>query len=205
MKYDTLASKESVEKTMRALTERGHLPEFLESRVQALARIKELIPADASVMNGSSRTLEEIGFVQYLKDGEHGWNNLHKAILSEKDPATQAMLRKQSVLSDYYLGSAHAIAETGEIVVASNSGSQLPHMAFTSPNLILVVGTQKIAPDVETAIARLRDYVFPLEDARMKSVGMGGSFISKLLIIEKEQPFMGRKSHIIFVNERLGF
>lgn len=205
MKYDTLASKESVEKTMRALTERGHLPEFLESRVQALARIKELIPADASVMNGSSRTLEEIGFVQYLKDGEHGWNNLHKAILSEKDPATQAMLRKQSVLSDYYLGSAHAIAETGEIVVASNSGSQLPHMAFTSPNLILVVGTHKIAPDVETAIARLRDYVFPLEDARMKSVGMGGSFISKLLIIEKEQPFMGRKSHIIFVNERLGF
>src|SRR3989344_7620312 len=130
MKYDILVSKESVEKTMQALTERGHLPEFIESRAQALARIKELIPTDASVMNGSSRTLEEIGFVQYLKDGEHGWNNLHEAILSEKDPAAQAMLRKQSVLSDYYLGSAHAIAETGEIVVASNSGSQLPHMVF---------------------------------------------------------------------------
>src|SRR3989344_6294242 len=115
------------------------------------------------------------------------------------------LLRKQSVLSDYYLGSAHAIAETGEIVVASNSGSQLPHMVFTSPNLILVVGIQKIAPDVETAVARLKDYVLPLEDTRMKSVGMGGSFISKLLIIEKEQPFMGRKSHIIFVNEKLGF
>jgi len=205
MKYDILVSKESVEKTMQALTERGHLPEFIESRAQALARIKELIPTDASVMNGSSRTLEEIGFVQYLKDGEHGWNNLHEAILSEKDPAAQAMLRKQSVLSDYYLGSAHAIAETGEIVVASNSGSQLPHMVFTSPNLILVVGIQKIAPDVETAVARLKDYVLPLEDTRMKSVGMGGSFISKLLIIEKEQPFMGRKSHIIFVNEKLGF
>ena len=205
MKYDTLASKESVEKTMRALTERGHLPEFLESRVQALARIKELIPVDASVMNGSSRTLEEINFVQYLKDGKHGWNNLHETILSEKDPTTQAMLRKQSVLSDYYLGSAHAIAETGEIVIASNSGSQLPHIVFTSPNLILVVGTQKIAPDVEIAVARLKDYVLPLEDTRMKSVGMGGSFISKLLIIEKEQPFMGRKSHIILVNEKLGF
>src|SRR3989344_3366857 len=91
MKYDILVSKESVEKTMQALTERGHLPEFIESRAQALARIKELIPTDASVMNGSSRTLEEIGFVQYLKDGEHGWNNLHEAILSEKDPAAQAI------------------------------------------------------------------------------------------------------------------
>src|SRR3989344_6369675 len=114
MKYDILVSKESVEKTMQALTERGHLPEFIESRAQALARIKELIPTDASVMNGSSRTLEEIGFVQYLKDGEHGWNNLHEAILSEKDPAAQAMLRKQSVLSDYYLGGPPPMQGRGE-------------------------------------------------------------------------------------------
>jgi len=39
----------------------------------------------------------------------------------------------------------------------------------------------------------------------MKSVGMGGSYISKMLVINKEQPFMGRKSHVIFVNEKLGF
>ena len=52
---------------MEALTERGHLSELVESKTQALARIKELIPTGASVMNGSSRTLEEIGFVQYLK------------------------------------------------------------------------------------------------------------------------------------------
>ena len=156
-------------------------------------------------MNGSSRTLEEIGFVKYLKEQAHGWNNLHEAILAEKDQAKQAALRKQSVLSDFYLGSAHAIAETGEIVIASNSGSQLPHIAFTSPNIILVVGTQKITPDVDTAIARLKEYVFPLEDARMKEAGMGGSFISKVLILSREQSFMGRKFHVLFVNEKLGF
>lgn len=205
MKYDTLASNEIVQKTIAALTERGHLPEFVASKEEALARIKELIPSDASVMNGSSRTLDQIGFVQYLKDGKHGWNNLHEGILAEKDPAKQMVLRKQSVLSDFYLGSAHAIAETGEIVIASNSGSQLPHIVFTSPNLILVVGTQKITPDYHTAISRLKEYVLPLEDARMKEAGMGGSFISKLLTIDKEQSFMGRKSHIIFVNEKLGF
>ena len=156
-------------------------------------------------MNGSSRTLDEIGFVQYLKDGKHDWHNLHEAILAEKDPAKQALLRKQSVLSDFYLGSAHAIAETGEIVIASNSGSQLPHLVFTSPNIILVVGAQKITPDFETAVARLKEYVYPLEDVRMKKVGMGGSFISKTLILNKEQSFMGRKFHVIFVNEILGF
>lgn len=201
-----LASKETIEKTMAALAERGHLPELVETRAEALARIKALIPQGASVMNGASRSLEEVGFVQYLKDGAHGWNNLHAGILAEKDPAKQGMLRKQAALSDFYLGSAHAIAETGEIVVASNSGSQLPHLVFTSQNIILIVGAQKIASDLDSAIKRLKEYVFPLEDARMKSVGVAaGSHISKLLIINKEQPFMGRKSHIILVNEKIGF
>ena len=68
-----------------------------------------------------------------------------------------------------------------------------------------MVGTQKIAPNLDTALTRLKEYVYPLEDARMKSVGMGGSFISKMLVINREQPFMGRKSHVIFVNEKLGF
>ena len=205
MTHDTLAVNKSIEKTIGSLKERGHLPELVESRDAALSRIKELIPAGASVMNGSSRTLEEVGFIEYLKQEEHGWNNLHKGILAEKDPTKQAELRKQSVLSDYYLGSAHAITETGEIIVASNSGSQLPHLAFTSQNLILVVGTQKIVPTLDAAMRRLEEYVYPLEDARMREVGMGGSYVSKILVINKEQPFMGRKSHIIFVNEKLGF
>ena len=157
-------------------------------------------------MNGSSRSLEEIGLIEYLKENTHGWNNLHETVLAEKDPAKQALLRKQSVLSDFYLGSAHAISQAGEIVIASNSGSQLPHLVFTSQNIILVVGTQKITPDLDSAMSRLKEYVFPLEDARMKSVGVAaGSFISKMLVINREQPFMGRKSHVIFVNEKLGF
>jgi L-lactate utilization protein LutB len=203
--FNELASQDIINKTEKALTECGFLPEFVKTKAEALERIKAFIPAGASVMNGSSRTLEEIGFVEYLKEGKHGWNNLHEKILSEKDPEKQAILRKQSVLSDYYLGSAHAIAETGELVIASNSGSQLPHLVFTSPNIILVVGAQKITENLDEALRRLREYVLPLEDTRMKQVGMGGSFISKTLILHREQTFMGRKFHIIFVNEKLGF
>ncbi len=205
MDYTTLATDDAITTTMDALTERGFLPELVANRVEALERLKTLMPAGASVMNGSSRTLEEIEFVDYLKGGKHSWDNLHANILAEQDPGKQAQLRKESVLSDFYLGSAHAIAQTGEIVVASNSGSQLPHLVFTSPNLILVVGTQKITLSLDAALARVRDYVYPLEDARMKKAGMGGSDISKLLILNKEQSFMGRKAHVLFVQERLGF
>lgn len=205
MTYDTLASSEAIERAMKALTERGMLPELVATGADALARIKALIPAGASVMNGSSRTLEQIGYIDVLKADGHGWHNIKEAILSENDPVKQSVLRRQSVLSDYYLGSAHAISETGEIVIASNSGSQMPHLVYTSPNLILVVSTQKVMPTLDAALARLREHVYPQEDARMKEAGMGGSFISKLLIINREPSFMGRKVHVLFVNEKLGF
>lgn len=205
MNYDTLANEESVKNTIDALSKRGIEGVFVANRQEALEKVKSFIPRGTSVMNGSSRTLEEIGFVDYLKSGSHDWKNLHEEILAEKDQAKQTMLRKQAVLSDYYLGSVHAVAETGQLVIASNSGSQLPHIVFTSPNLIFVAGTQKITPNLDAALARVREHVLPLEDKRMRDVGMGGSAISKLLIFEKEPTFMGRKVRVIFVNEKLGF
>lgn len=203
--YETLANTERVNTTISALAEHGIEAIMVNSRAEALEKIRALIPKDASVMNGSSRTLEEIGFIEYLQSGDHGWKNLHEEILAEKDPARQAILRKQAVLSDYYLGSVHAVAETGQLVIASNSGSQLPHVVFTSPHLIFVVGTHKITPNLDAALLRVREHVLPLEDKRMKDDGMGGSAISKLLIFEREPTFMGRKVHVIFVPEKLGF
>jgi L-lactate utilization protein LutC len=205
MSYDTLASTDAVAKTIEALKARGVEAIVVANKADALEKIKALIPAGASVMNGSSRTLEEIGYIEYLKSGAHGWDNLHAAIVAESDPAKQAGLRQQAVFSDFYLGSAHAIAESGEMVVASGSGSQLPALAFTAKNIILVAGTQKIVPALADAMHRLETYVYPLEDKRMKDTGKGGSSLSKILIFAKEPAWMGRKVHVLLVNELLGF
>ncbi len=205
MTYDTIPTADILARTIAALKERGVEAIVVENSAEALAKVKELIPAGVSLNNGSSRTLEQIGFVDYLKAGQHGWNNLHDAILAETDPVKQEELRKQSVLSEYYVSSVHAIAETGEMVVASASGSQLPHLTFTSQHLVLVAGTQKIVPTLDDAFARLKDYVFPLEDARMKSVGYPGSLMAKILVMAHELPMMGRTVKLILVNEKLGF
>lgn len=178
MQYNTLATKEAITKTVAALKEHNVEAIVVASKEEALAKIKELIPNRASVMNGTSVTLEQIGYVDYLKSGTHPWNNLHAGILAEKDPAKQGMLRKQATLSDFYLGSVHALAETGEFIVASNSGSQLPHIAYTSQNLIFVVSTQKIVPTLTEAMKRLEEYVLPLEDKRMQDLHGVGSVIS---------------------------
>jgi hypothetical protein len=115
------------------------------------------------------------------------------------------MLRKQAVLSDYYLGSVHALAETGEFIIASNSGSQLPHIVFTSPNLIFVVGTQKIVPTLADAMKRLEEHVIPLEDKHMMVAYGAHTMDSKIVIFKHENPMMGRKVRMILVNEKLGF
>ena len=205
MDYNKLAMKESIDKTMSALTAKGYEAFLIESGEAALAKIKELIPPNASVMNGSSKTLEQIGFVDYLKEGSHGWNNLHDAILQETDKEKQALLRKQSVISDYYLGSVHGLVENGEFIIASNSGSQLPHVVFTSQNLIFVVSTKKIVPSLDEAMRRLEEYIIPLEEENMQQKYGTHTHISKLLIFKDEAKGPGRKIIFLLVNEVLGF
>ncbi len=205
MDYSKIAGEESIQKTASALKER-HMDTFVVSnKEEALEKIKELIPKGASVMNGASMTLESIGYTEYLKSGTHPWNNLHEKVLAEKDPAKQALMRKHSTISDYYVGSVHALAETGEFVVASNTGSQLPSIVFNSPNLIFVVGAQKIVPDLAQSLKRLEEYVYPLEDKRMKDLHGFGSMISKILIFKGENPKFGRKFTVIIIKEKLGF
>src|SRR3989344_5715504 len=72
MKYETLADREAINKTIVALAKNGIEGGLVNNRVEALEKVKSLIPKGASLMNGSSRTLEEIGFVDYLNVGNHG-------------------------------------------------------------------------------------------------------------------------------------
>ena len=156
-------------------------------------------------MNGASVTLEAIGYSEYLREGNHPWKDLHAGVTAESDPLKRAELRKKSVNSDYYLGSVHALAETGQILIASNSGSQLPHIAFTSPNIIFVVSTKKIMPTLDEAFQRLEEYVIPLEDERMKEAMGVGTMKAKTLVLHRENPALKRNVLILFVKEDLGF
>jgi len=204
MNYETIPAAEIVAKTAEALKERSFNAIIVNTKEEALEKIKSLIPAGASIMNGSSVTLNQIGFVDYLKAGNSGWNNLHEAILAEKDVQKQTELREKSTLAQYFLVSVHAITESGQLLIASASGSQLPSVIFSSDNVIFVVSTNKIVPTLEDASTRLKDYVFPLENERMKTVGYPGSVIGKLLIYEREiNP--ARKITVILVNEKLGY
>jgi L-lactate utilization protein LutC len=203
--WDKVVDDARIEATTTALTANGFLPHVVSTKEDALKLVIDLIPAGSEVMEGSSRTLEEIGFIEYLKKGEHGWNNVHANILAESDKDKQAKLRKESVLSEFYLGSVHGLTETGEMLITSNTGSQLPHLVYTSQNIILVVGAQKISKDMTQAFERLNAYIMPLEDARIMQVYGSHTVHAKSLILHKENTYLGRKVHVVIVKEKLGY
>ena len=98
------------------------------------------------------------------------------------------------------------MTEKGELMIASNSGSQPPHIAFTSPNVVFVVSTKKIVPDLMAAMDRLHKHVMPLEDIHMQQLyKIPGTFLSKLLIYYGENPMSPRKITVILLNEDAGF
>ena len=101
------------------------------------------------------------------------------------------------------VGSVHAVTETGSLVIASASGSQLPGYAGGALRAIWVVGAQKVVPDLPTALRRVEDHCLPLESARAQAAYGQPSAINRLLILNAET-YPGRGT-VLLLREAIGF
>jgi LUD domain len=120
------------------------------------------------------------------------------------DRQTQAdEMRRLSAAPDVMLGSVHAVTETGALVAASMGGSQLGPYASGAGRVILVVGTQKIASDLEEGLRRIEEYAFPLEDARAQAAYGIHSGVNKVLVINRE--ISPGRITVVLVDAVLGF
>lgn len=195
--------RERIERTMAALETRGVQVIFVPEREDALSQVLDMIPHGSRIAHGTSTTLTEIGFVDYLSGTGSGYEYMNPQWQAESDPLRRARLRGElSLESDYFLGSVQAICETGQVVCSDATGSRQAFYIFGPPHVIWVAGINKLVPDVEAGLRRIREVAFPKEDARVKSIGRTGSSISKVVIYEREQP--GRIS-LVLVGEELGY
>jgi hypothetical protein len=100
------------------------------------------------------------------------------------------------------LASASAVTESGELVLASGSGSQLGAVAFGASFVIFVVGAQKLVRDLDEGLRRVEEHCLPLESECTLRVYGRESGVCKLLVLNKEVP--GR-IHVVLVREALGY
>lgn len=201
--WSQLADKEDINRTIEALKTNGINALFVENKNEAREKILNLIPKGAEVMNMTSVTLDTIDIPKEI-NGSGNYKSVRNR-LNNMDRNTQSLeMQKMGAAPERAIGSVHAVTEEGAVLIASNTGSQLPAYASGASHVIWIVGTQKIVANTEEGIKRIYEYVLPLEAERAKKAyGSSGSNVSKLLIVNKEvKP--GRVT-LIFVNEVLGY
>ena len=201
-RFGTVAEEAQVKRTAAALEANGIEVLRAADAAEAKRIVLGLIPDGSQVHHGASESLEASGITDEIeKSGRY--EPLRPRIWS-MDRTTQAdEIRRLSSAPDVMLGSVHAVTETGSLLAASMSGSQLGPYATGAGRIILVVGTQKIVPDLEEGLRRIDEYAFPLEDARAQAAYGIHSAVNKVLIINRE--IAPGRITVVLVDEVLGF
>ena len=141
--------------------------------------------------------------VEYLKSTDK-YNNLHAKIFAETDPAKQNEARRIATGADYALTSVDAVTEDGEFALADASGTRIG-VFYAARSVIVVIGANKIVKDLSAAKARIHEYCYALESARVRAAyGWAASSISNELFVHTNA-LMPAKFHFIIVKESLGF
>lgn len=173
----------------------------VDTRQQARDRVLELVPVGSEVHWAKSKTLEDLGLTETFLDPTR-YDAVRPRYMSLDRQTQGREIRKISSAPDFMVGSVQAVTADGALVAASYSGSQIGPYAMGAGRVILVVGSQKIVPDLETAIRRIRGTVQPYEDARLREQMGRGTHLAKLLITYME-PLPGRTT-VILVREPIG-
>jgi LUD domain len=196
------ASAQRLERAAAALTAHGFTVEILDDATAARTRIKDLIPEGASVFTGASETLRLSGIEEDINDSGRYDAIKSRSVTMDRVVELDEIWRLISS-PNVIVGSVHAVTETGSLVVASASGSQLPGYAGGAVRAIWVVGAQKVVPDLSAALRRVEDHCLPLENDRaMKAYGRP-SAVNRLLILNAETD-PGRGT-VLLLREAIGF
>jgi len=195
------ALEETVQRVAEKIRERNIEVVIVDDGTEARRAVLERLPKGAEVHSGKSKTLQDAGIFDAIH--EPGQYDALRPRFLKMDRQTQAReIRKLIAGPDFMLGSVNAVTESGILVAASATASQLGPYAGTAGKVILVVGSQKIVPDLETALRRIREYILPWEDAQVRKVVPTGSFVGKILIVERE--WVTGRMTVILVREPIG-
>jgi L-lactate utilization protein LutB len=151
---------------IKALTKRRLEASFAPTAAQARDEILAMIPAGATVSRGGSMSVVEMGLWEALS---------HKPGVEVIDPFQPGLApevaqdrRRQSLLADFYLTGTNALTMDGKLVNLDGMGNRVAAICFGPKKVILVVGLNKVAPDLESAMARVKHHAAPINCIRLK-------------------------------------
>ncbi|MDD2688860.1 MAG: lactate utilization protein [Candidatus Omnitrophica bacterium] len=136
---------------------------YCQNKDEAVDKILNIIPPSATIGISGSITLDQMAIVRQLEERGNKVFNQYKSGISRED---SLQLRRLGAAADYYLTSANAVSEKGELVFFSGWGNRTAGISYVK-NVIVVCGINKITPNLEEAIKRAREYATPLNCKRL--------------------------------------
>lgn len=201
-----------IDTTLDSLKKHGFDARFFTSREDATAHIMEMAMDCKTVGIAGTHTVRALGIVPMLEKAGKIVYDHWKA-----SPGTPEELecRKNQMVSDIFLASANAITMTGEIVNRDGCGNRINSMTFGPGKVVLVVGTNKIVPELDSAIGRIEEVAGPIRamslGKRTPCVQTGHCMdcdsperICRITSIIHRQPMLTQIT-VIILDEELGY
>ena len=156
--YENLAAT-----VIKNLEKRQMAGYFAPDKKAALDLLLSLIPEGSSIGYGGSVSLSEIGALEALSSEKYNLIRRENAGTQEE---TEAIF-KEILFCDYFLMSSNAISIDGQLINVDGRGNRVSFLAYGPKNVILVCGMNKIVPDVEAGINRVKTVAAPMNAVRL--------------------------------------
>jgi len=207
-KYSKPVSDDALAKAKAKLESLLHKVTIVDTAADAVKLLGSLVADGSSVSTGGSTTLQEIGFIDYLKGRTNvkNYRSIATDAMAKGDYAAAGTAGRQGMTADYFFSSVVAVAQTGEIVGCDATGSRVGAWSYSARNLVLVVGANKIVATRDDAFKRLYDYQLPLESARCRIVYKApASSVNNIVTIVSGSPYAKERIHVVFVKGSWGY
>ena len=166
MDFSQTKGQAIVNKVIANLKDRGIDAQLVANAEEAKEAVKKIIPDGAEVMTMISITLDQTSLAEMLNKSPYvSVKNKLKSL--NRDTQNQEM-QQLGAAPQWTVGSVHAVTEDGQVLIASNTGSQLPAYAYGAENVVWIVGTQKIVKDFDEGMRRIEEYIKPQESERAR-------------------------------------
>lgn len=145
-----------IEKTIKNLESRGFKVSYFATGAEAVDYVCGAV-GGGSVGIGGSKTIEKLGLYERLSEtNDVYWH--------WRTPGAETL--RQEISADYFLSSANAISEDGEILNIDGNGNRVAATLFGHKKVFIVSGTNKICPDFDSALHRARNVAAVLNAKR---------------------------------------
>lgn len=195
-------------KIIEGLKSRNMTGYYAKDKEEALKLALSLIPKGSKIAMGGCASAVEIGLVDAVKSSDY--NYIDRAAATDKRAAELAAYD-----ADVFLGSSNAITEDGVLVNIDGNANRVSAYAFGPKKLVLIVGMNKVTPDVDAAMKRARNVAAPINSQRF---GLKTPCTANGSCLNCKSPdticcqflitrFSRHKDriHVILVNDTLGF